>query len=79
MSIMNSPQFSITSYLESSVSLEELRKVLFEKGVFSKDYTDEGLVLLYHKFDSPVTNNLERECRSLVIDSKTRKIVSYSC
>jgi hypothetical protein len=76
---MNSPQFLITSYLESNVSLEELRKQLFEKGVFSKDYVDEGLMLLYHKFDSPVTNDLERECRSLVIDRETRKIVSYSC
>jgi hypothetical protein len=45
----------------------------------SKDYVDDGLMLLYHKFDSPTTTELERECRSLVIDRLTLKIKSYSC
>ena len=55
---MNKPQFLITSYLEAPSSLEELRKKLFEKGVLSKDYLEEGLMLLYHKFDTPITNDV---------------------
>lgn len=80
MSLMNNPTFLITSYLNSSKGdLEVLRKKLFELGVLTKDYPEEGLMLLYHKFDSPVTTELERECRSLVIDRNTLKIKSYSC
>jgi hypothetical protein len=77
---MNTPTFFITSILESSQgNLKELRKKLFEKGVLTKDYIEDGLMLLYHKYDSPVTNELERECRSLVVDCSTLKIKSYSC
>jgi hypothetical protein len=79
---MNSPKFLITQYLEEAKDTgftEEFRKTLYDLGVLTKDYIDEGLVLLYHKFDAPVTTELQRECRSLVIDRKTMKIVSYSC
>ena len=77
---MNIPHFLINTYLESNKgNLEELRKKLFEKGVLTKDYMDSDLMLIYHKYDSPITSELERECRSLVIDRSTLKIVSYSC
>ncbi len=80
MNIMNTPQFLITSYLESKQdNLEDFRKKLFEKGVLTKDYMDDGLMLLYHKYDTPVTSELERECRSLIVDRTTLKIKSYSC
>ena len=73
------PQFLITEYLKNYTNLEELRKKLFENGVLSKDYIEENLVLLYHKYDSPITCELERECRSLIIDRTTFDIISYSC
>jgi hypothetical protein len=77
---MNKPNFLITNYLESCQgNLEQLRKTLFEKGVFTKDYVDDNLMLLYHKYDIPITTELERECRSLIIDRSTLKIKSYSC
>ena len=77
---MSLPKFLITNYLESCQGdLEQLRKTLFEKGVFTKDFVDEGLMLLYHKYDAPITTELERECRSLIIDRTTLKIKSYSC
>lgn len=77
---MNTPTFLINTILESCQhNLETLRKKLFEQGILTKDYVDDGLMLLYQKFDSPVTNDLERECRSLVIDRSTLKIKSYSC
>jgi hypothetical protein len=78
MNVMSTPHFLITPYLESTSNLEELRKVLFEKNVLSKDYNDEGLVLLYTKFGL-TGDELVRECRSLVIDRETFKIKSYSC
>ena len=77
---MSLPKFLITNYLESCQGdLEQLRKTLFEKGVFTKDFVDDNLMLLYHKYDAPVNTELERECRSLIIDRTTLKIKSYSC
>lgn len=77
---MNAPKFLINTILESCKdSPEELCKKLFEHKVLSKDYVDNGLLLLYNKFDSPVTTEICRECRSLVIDRSTLKIISYSC
>lgn len=78
MNVMSTPHFLITPYLESASNIEELRKVLFEKNILSKDYNDEGLVLLYTKFGL-TGDELVRECRSLVIDRETFKIKSYSC
>ena len=80
MNIMNTPHFLINTYLDSNKgNLEELRKKLFEKGVLTKDYMDSDLMLIYHKYDSPITSELERECRSLIIDRTTLKMISYSC
>lgn len=77
---MNSQQFLIRSLLESyQNNAEELRKKLFDNGILTKDYPDDGLMLLYHKYDSPITSELERECRSLVIDRETYQIKAYSC
>lgn len=77
---MNTPKFLITNYLElHQDNLEQLRKNLFEKGIFTKDFVEDGLILLYNKYDSPITSELERECRSLIIDRKTLKMKSYSC
>jgi hypothetical protein len=80
MDIMTTPTFLITSLLESlQGNFEELRKKLFNHGILTKDYDDDGLILLYHKYDTPICNEFERECRSLVIDRSTLKIKSYSC
>ena len=77
---MSLPKFLITKDLESCKGdLEQLRKTLFTQGVFTKDYVDEGLMLLYNKYNSPITTELERECRSLIIDRNTLKLKSYSC
>ena len=73
------PQFLITKFLESDKKDEEFRQFLYSEGVLTKDYVDQGLILLYHKYESPITTDLERECRSLVIDRETRQIISYSC
>jgi len=79
MSIMETPKYLINDYLKDASNLEELRNILYEKGVQSKDYMEDGLILLYHKYNNPISNELERECRSLVLDRETLQMKSYSC
>lgn len=80
MNIMSTPQFLITQYLDNTkYDSKTIIKVLFDKGILTKDYPEENLMLLYHKYETPINNDLERECRSLVIDRTTFKIISYSC
>lgn len=77
---MNKPQFLINSYLDNCKGdCDQLCKDLFEQGVLSKQYNEDGLILIYHKFDDYVITDLKRECRSLVIDKATLKIKAYSC
>lgn len=77
---MNNPQFLITKYInDNNNNIEELRKKLFEDGIMMKDYIEEGLMLLYHKYELPCTTDLQRECRSLFMDRTTFKIKAYSC
>jgi hypothetical protein len=85
---MNTPQFLINALLEEhkrnysdnlADNITKLKKTLYEKGILTKEYLEDNLMLLYHKYDSPITTELERECRSLVIDLTTLKIKSYSC
>jgi hypothetical protein len=76
---METPKYLINDYLKDASNLEELRNILYEKGVQSKDYMEDGLILLYHKYNNPISNELERECRSLVLDRETLQMKSYSC
>jgi hypothetical protein len=86
--IMSTPQFLINALLEEHKqkypdnlpdNITKLKKTLYDNGVLTKEYLEENLMLLYHKYDSPITTELERECRSLVIDLNSLKIKSYSC
>ena len=79
MNVMTAPLFSINNILQSLSDKDDLRDQLFNMGVYSKDYVEDGLLLLYHKYDVPITSELQRECRSLVVDKKTLKMKSYSC
>ena len=74
----NSPLFLINNIL-LNINKTNIRKELFKKSIITKEYIDEGLILLYYKFESPVINELQRECRSLILNLDTLKIVSYSC
>jgi hypothetical protein len=50
-----------------------------------KDYKNDNLILLYTKYNLKITSELQRECRSLVIDRELlttqhkTKILAYSC
>ena len=76
---MSSPIFLINDYINKYPDLENLRNELYKKNILSKDYIEEGLLLIYHKYDQPNNTDLERECRSIIIDRNTKKILSYSC
>jgi hypothetical protein len=60
------------------LKLGSLRKRLFERGIYSKEYVNDNLLLIYHKYDMTIKNEEDRECRSLVLCTKTNKILSYS-
>ncbi len=79
MNTSHIPKFLINDFLQNTNNFDNLRKKLYEKGIYTKDYIEHGLFLLYHKFDVPITTELERESRSLIIDKDTMKMVSYSC
>jgi hypothetical protein len=80
MNTMNTPTFLITQYLDSSMLIPDLIKHLYKlHGILAKHYEKDNLLLLYHPHDITNTTELERECRSLVVDSLTLKILSYSC
>jgi len=69
----------ITDYINKYPNLEELRKELYKNNILTKDYIEEGMMLIYHKYEQKAVSDLERECRSIVIDRNTKEIISYSC
>ena len=76
---MSKPIFCINELINNFPDLENFRNELYKKNILSKDYVDENLFLVYHKFEQQSTTLLDNECRSLVIDRNTKKIISFSC
>ena len=83
---MASPINNLNNFIENykknnsgEVSSEHFRSELFKVSIMSKYYPDDNVMLVYHKFDLPKANQLDEECRSLVIDMETLKVISYSC
>ena len=76
---MSNPIFCINELINNFTNLEILKKELYKKNILSKDYVDENLFLVYHKFEQQSTTLLDRECRSLVLDRNNKQIVSFSC
>jgi hypothetical protein len=61
------------------LSIEDVKSELYKNSIMTKEYPEEQLLLVYHKYDVPSTSKLEQICRSLVIDITTYKPVSFSC
>ena len=86
---MNSPKFLIKNLLKSyQGSIDKLNSELYHKNILLKDYKEDNLILLYTKYNSTITSELQRECRSLVIDRNSIlsqqedslvNMLSYSC
>ena len=72
----------ITNYksINTSIDVEDFREKIFkEYSIMTKYYEDDKLLLMYHKFELPTCNELDEDCRSLVIDTNDLNIVSYTC
>jgi len=79
MTEMTKPTFLINKYIQdNSTNLEELKQELYKEGIHMKNYDTDGLLLVYHKYDSPCNNTMQRECRSVIFDNTTLKMVAYS-
>lgn len=74
-------QFLITDYIKNLEDTDSLRNNLYKKGIMTKYFEDDNLLLVYTKFeDSPYSKTkLKNECRSLIIDIEKKQIVSYTC
>jgi hypothetical protein len=111
INLMETSHLMIKNYIDSFENLDFLRENLLGHGIYSKNYPDEGLMLIYTKYEpivgdksicSIVKNNLDyesstsndfsskeittqdvnrlkMECRSLIVDTELKEIVSYSC
>jgi len=83
MNLMDNPDFLITKYFNTdnsivSKTIDEIKKELYALGIMMKYYEESSLILVYHKYDMPVKSDLQRETRSLIIDSKTYKVLAYT-
>ena len=74
-----STNFKIYEYINMNPVFSDLSLELTKKNISSKEYKDDNLCLFYHNFEKPSNTELERECRSLIIDTNTNKVISYSC
>ena len=78
---MESPHFLISDYIKKLDDTDNFRKILYKKGIMSKIFPEENLLLIYTKFENSnsIQTDLKNECRSLIIDTEEKKIVSYTC
>tara|TARA_E500000178_G_C17032933_1_gene761596 strand:+ start:2669 stop:4495 length:1827 start_codon:yes stop_codon:yes gene_type:complete len=109
---METPHLMIRNYINSFENLDFMRESLLGHGIYSKSYPEDGLMIIYTKYEpivgdkslcSIVKKNLDNneeniesgdlskqisaedvsrlkiECRSLIIDTEKKEIVSYSC
>ena len=77
---MDTQKLLLTHYInDSNKDLDKLKETLLSLGIYSKDYPEENLLLLYNKYETRNKAALELECRSVIIDRATFDIVCYSC
>lgn len=109
---METPHLMIRNYINSFENLDFMRESLLGHGIYSKNYPEHGLMIIYTKYEPIVgdkslctivrknldnneeniksgdlskqisTEDISRlkiECRSLIIDTEKKEIVSYSC
>ena len=58
--------------------ITSFREKLYKKQLLSKYYEDKNLLLVYNKFDINNNNELVNECRSILVDMKTKSIVYHT-
>jgi len=58
-------------------TLEEIKTKFRENNIHYKE--KDNLMIVFNNFNSSFTSPLHQECRSVVIEINTKKIVNYSC
>ena len=58
--------------------ITSFREKLYKKQLLSKYYEDKNLLLVYNKFDINNNNELVNECRSILVDMKTKSILYHT-
>ena len=58
---------------------ENLLEKLGKNGINYTEYSEENLTILHNNYMQLNKTPLQKDCRSVIIDSTTRKIVCYSC
>ena len=73
--------FHLTNYMfdNKNLNLTQLTDGLYKKGIMTKDYEEDNLMLFYNTYDKNNRNQLEEECRSVIINRTTREIICYTC
>ena len=72
----------INDYVKSNeiIEVENFRIKLYENySIMSKYYEEDNLLIVFHKYNTPLNNEFAQECRSLIIDMITLKVISYTC
>ena len=70
-------QFLLTNYFNDP--LNTIKNLYDNHNIMSKDYSENNMTILYNKYNTKHKTKLELECRSVIIDRTTRKIICYSC
>lgn len=67
--------FLLTNYFNDP--LNTIKNLYDKHNIMSKDYNN--MTILYNKYNTKHKTKLELECRSVIIDKTTNKIICYSC
>lgn len=68
----------INSFIKQNSDLQDITKKLFDKGIMTKHYKEDNLLLIYNNFNTYHKSQLVSECRSVVIDLNTNNIITYT-
>lgn len=70
-------KYLINNILDKKLNIDELILLLKKYRITVKEY--DNILLLYRNYNSDINNEIERECRSLVICKDNYNIIAYSC
>jgi len=73
-------KFYLYDFLADSneLDMDLIKKKLYSMGIQSKIYYEDNLMIIYNIYNNSNTE-LQIECRSVVLNTYTRQIISYGC
>ena len=74
-----SSQFEDDNIVLNNDNIKDITKSLYGKGVLTKDYEEDGMILLYNNYNNESKSVIESECRSIIVNRSNFNIISYSC